>query len=304
MSSDYRKAFTALAVTAIAGGLIDYRIDPGHSRMLALEGAWADGEAQADTRARAGQAELRVCADPNNLPFSNDRGQGFENVLAAMVAKDLGRTLHYSWWPQRRGFVRNTLNAGQCEVMMGVPSDYELAVPTAPYYRSSYVFVTRRDRHLHIASLDDPALRRLRIGVDINSPPAHALALRDLQGNIRGYSIYGDYLQPNPPRALIDAVAQGEVDVAVAWGPLAGYFMEREPVALEMTPVPTPPGEPTWPMVYAISMGVRNQDAKLRTALDAELAHRGPQIERLLERYGVPLVEVDGRVRLPREAAE
>ena len=291
MSSDYRKALTALVVSLPAGGLIDLRVGPSHSMLLALE------------TAQAGGAALAVCADPNNLPFSNERGEGFENALAAMVAKDLGRTLRYTWWPQRRGFVRNTLSTGDCEVVMGVPSGYELALPTAPYYRSTYVFVTRRDRHLHITSLDDPQLRRLRIGVDINTPPAHALAMRDLENNIRGYSLYGDYLQPNPPRALIDAVVQRAVDVAIAWGPLAGYFGAHEPAALEMSPVPTPRGE-TWPMVYAISMGVRRQDTELKALLDAELAHRRARIERLLESYGVPLVESNGRVRLPRAGAQ
>lgn len=293
MYSDFSKALTALVVTLAAGVLIDYRVQPAHATRLPLETG----------RGNHGP-ELRVCADPNNLPFSNDHGKGFENALAEMVAKDLGRAVRYTWWPQRRGFVRSTLSAGECDVVMGVPSDYDLALPTAPYYRSTYVFVTRRDRGLHLSSLDDPRLRTLRIGVQANVPPAHALAVRDLQSNVRGYSLYGDYLQPNPPRALIDAVAHGDVDVAIAWGPLAGYFAQRESVALELSPVPTPPGQSLWPMTYAISMGVRPQDARLRAMLDAEIARRRPDIDRLLASYGVPLVGPDGRVRLSRAAAE
>lgn len=292
MSSDFSKALTALAITVIAGAAIDYRVQPSLARpLLHMQGP-------------AHPAALRVCADPNNLPFSNEQGKGFENALAALVAQDLGRTVSYTWWPERRGFVRNTLRAGECDVVMGVPADYELVLPTAPYYRSSYVFVTRRDRGLRIRSLDDPQLRHLRIGIFANTPPAHALAIRDLQSNIRGYSIYGDYSQPNPPRALIDAVVHREVDVAIAWGPLAGYFAEREPVALVLTPIPTPPGQPTWPMTYAISMGVRRSDAPLKAILDAELARRRPEIQRLLASFGVPLVEPDGQVRTPADIAE
>ena len=324
MFSDFSKAITALAVTLVAGALIDYRVGPSSARPLPLDSAFArtltvDGQAgdraatlqavewKVDPSTAAGQTAgttLRVCADPNNLPFSNERRKGFENALAKLVAKDLGRTLTYTWWPQRRGFVRNTLRAGECDVVMGVPSDYDLVLPTAPYYRSTYVFVTRRDRGLHIQSLDDPKLRHLTIGVFANVPPAHALAVRDLQSNIRGYSIYGNYDDPNPPRALIDAVAHREVDVAIAWGPLAGYFAEREPVALALSPVPTPAGQPTWPMTYAISMGVRRNDTHLRAVLDAELARRRPEIERLLASFGVPLVEPNGQVRTPADIAE
>ena len=284
MSSDFKNAFAALAITLVLGALIDYTVEPARARPLVL------------SRAPPKEAALRVCADPNNLPFSNQLGQGFENTLAQMVAKDLGRTLSYTWWPQRRGFVRNTLRAGACDVVMGVPSDYDLLLPTKPYYRSTYVFVTRRDRRLRISSLDDPLLRHLTIGIFANIPPAHALAVRDLQANIRGYNIYGDYDHPNPPRALIDAVAHREVDVAIAWGPLAGYFAEREPVPLVLTPVPTPAGQPTWPMTYAISMGVRHDDARLRSVLDAELTRRRSEIDALLASFGVPLVEPDGHV--------
>src|ERR1043165_9439358 len=127
---------------------------------------------------------LRVCSDPNNLPYSNDRGEGFENKIAELVAQDLGMRLSYFWMPQRRGFVRNTLNDGKCDVIIGFPSNFDRAAATRPYYRSSYMFVTRRDRKLNITSLDDPRLRRLRVGVQMigadyaSSPPAHALANR------------------------------------------------------------------------------------------------------------------------------
>jgi quinoprotein dehydrogenase-associated probable ABC transporter substrate-binding protein len=238
---------------------------------------------------------LRVCADPNNLPFSNRAGEGFENALATLVANELGKPVTYTWFPQRRGFVRNTLASGRCDVIMGVPVHYELAATTVPYYRSSYVFVTRADRHLDIDSFDDPRLARLRIGVHTigddyaNVPPAQALAARGIVGNIRGYSIYGDYSRPDPPRDLIDAVAHGEVDVAIAWGPLAGYFARREHPPLAVR-VARPTGLATAPMTFEIAMGVRRDDPALRAALDGVIARRRGDIDQLLRRYGVPLV--------------
>ena len=181
----------------------------------------------------AAAKDLRVCADPNNLPFSNRAGQGFENKIAEVIAQHLGETVSYTWWAQRRGFARNTLKSDLCDLWLGVASGVETLATTRPYYRSTYVFVTRADRHLNIASFDDPRLRQLRIGVQMigndaqNTPPTHALARRGIVDNVRGYLIYGDYRTANPPAAIIDAVAKGDVDVAVVWGPLAGYFAQR-----------------------------------------------------------------------------
>jgi mxaJ protein len=188
--------------------------------LLAAVGA-ACSTGQARTRAAA----LVVCADPNNLPFSNDRLEGFENRLAEMIGADLGVPVRYAWMPERRGFVRNTLKSGRCNVIMGVPAGFALARPTIPYYRSTYVFVYRKDRGLKLHSLDDPTLRKLKIGVHVigadyaSLPPVAALARRHIIQNVVGFSIYGDYAQPNPPARLIDAVARGDIDVAIAWGP-------------------------------------------------------------------------------------
>jgi mxaJ protein len=238
--------------------------------------------------------ELRVCADPNNLPFSNQRLEGFENRLAEIVARDMGASVRYTWWPQRRGFVRNTLRAGACDVVLGVPSSFELALPTRPYYRSTYVFVYRRDRRIEVRSFDDPILRKLRIGVQMigddgsNSPPAHALASRGIIDNVVGYTVYGDYSRPDPPSRIVAAVASGEIDVAVVWGPLAGYFAPRQKAALAIVPVFPQIDMPFLPFVWDISMGVRRDDVRLQEELDGILERRRPEIDALLDRYGVP----------------
>jgi mxaJ protein len=267
-------------------------------RSLSLLSLLACAAVTSCDRARAAEAtpELKVCADPNNLPFSNERQEGFENKIAEMVALDLNAKVRYTWWAQRRGFVRNTLNAHECDLLIGVPSSFERTSTTIPYYRSTYVFVTRRDRHLSIASFDDPQLRKLRIGVQMigddftNTPPAHALSKRNIIQNVRGYSVYGDYRQPNPPARIIDALVKGDVDVAIAWGPLAGYFAQREPVALEITPVSPQIDLPFLPFVFDISMGVRRGDNALRDDLNAIIIRRKSEIDRILDQYGVPRV--------------
>jgi mxaJ protein len=239
---------------------------------------------------------LRVCADPNNLPFSNEQREGFENKIAALVAREMNVELQYTWWAQRRGFIRNTLKANECDLVIGVPSSFEMAQTTSPYYRSTYVFVSRKSRNLNIASFDDPILRKLKVGVQMigddfaNTPPAHALSNRNIIRNVRGYTVYGDYAQANPPARIIDAVAKGEVDVAIVWGPLAGYFAKREKVALEVTPVSPEIDLPYLPFVFDISMGVRRGDDAFREELEQILARRRSEIESILDEYNVPRV--------------
>jgi quinoprotein dehydrogenase-associated probable ABC transporter substrate-binding protein len=240
---------------------------------------------------------LRVCADPNNLPFSNQKLEGFENKLAELIAKETGETVEYTWWAQRRGFFRNTLKDGACDVVLGVPAGFEMALTTSPYYRSSYVFITRKDRNLDIKSFDDPVLRKLKIGVQMvgddfsNTPPAHALTKRHIIQNVRGYTLYGDYSQPNPPARIIDAVAEREVDVAIAWGPLAGYFAKLSNVPLKLVPVSPQVDQPFLPFVYDIAMGVRRGDQELKDRLERIMDKRRGDIDRLLVEYGVPRVD-------------
>ena len=240
---------------------------------------------------------LRVCADPNNLPFSNQRGEGFENKIAELLAHDMGERVEYTWWAQRRGFFRNTLRAGTCDIVIGVPAAFEMALTTKPYYRSSYVFLSRKDRHLNVTSLDDPKPKNLTIGVQIigddfsNAPPAHALGRRNIVGNVKGFTVYGDYSQPNPPARIVDAVAKGDVDVAIVWGPLAGYFAKHARVPMEVVPVSPQIDQPFLPFVFDISMGVRRDDPQFKDRIEQVLDQRREEIDRILREYAVPRVD-------------
>lgn len=245
---------------------------------------------------------LRVCADPNNLPFSNQQQQGFENQIASLIAKDLGMQLTYFWFPQRGAFFKKTLNSGACDVVMGVPSGFDEAAATHPYYRSSYVFITRRDRDLHISSFDDPRLRNLKIGVhvlgdqDDSVPPVHSLTSRGIVHNLVGFSIFGSLNEQNPPADLIKAVEDRKVDVAIAWGPLAGYFSRHSTVPLDITPITDDPANPNLPFHFDIGIGVRNGNTSLKNTLDGELTRRRNDIDRILHQYGIPQIATANQI--------
>jgi mxaJ protein len=263
-------------------------------RLLAVAGAC--GVAAMAAAAAAPNDALRVCADPNNLPFSNQRLEGFENKLAELVAAELDATPEYTWTPQRRGFIRRTLNAQKCDLVMGVPSGYEPLLTTKPYYRSTYVFAYAKSKGLELHSFDDPVLRQLRIGLQelvddrSNPPPAHELARRGIVQNMVGFPMWDVDSVEDPPGRIIEAVAKGEIDVAIVWGPFAGYFAKRQPTAIEVVPVLQPIDEPWLPIAYDISMGVRRGDEALKARIEGILDRRHDDIQRILDSYGVPLV--------------
>lgn len=252
--------------------------------------------------AAAGRRVLRVCSDPNNLPFSNDRLEGFENRIAELLARELDAGLEYFWWAQRRGAMRNTLQAGRCDVVIGAPSSIDRALTTAPYYRSTYVFVTREDRPLAVASFDSPLLRKLRVGVHVigddgaSTPPVHVLERRKIIRNLVGYRLTEDYGRPNPPARLLEGVVNGDVDIAVAWGPLAGYYARREKLPIRLTPAPAPPDLPFLPMAFDISAAVRRGEEDFRAELDGILRRQRAEIAGILDSYGIPRLDAEGRL--------
>ena len=235
---------------------------------------------------------LRVCGDPDNLPYSNERLEGFENRIAAVVAAELGATPAYAWWPHQRGLVRNTIDAGTCDVIFGVPEGLDFVLWTKPYYRSAYVMAYRNDRGYDFRSLDAPELSRLRIGVHVNTPPEESLARRGLLDNVSTYSLFFDPRgDRDRPRKLLDDLVAGAVDVAVAWGPLAGYAARTSNAPLELVPLEDEPGVP---LSFDISMGVAKGNEALKARLETAIDQRQAEILAILEEYGVPLVPGGG----------
>lgn len=283
MSEGGKRRFAALTYSAVTACAVMLCVHVARARAYAL-------------------TPLRVCADPNNLPFSNEARDGFENKIATLVGTELQRPVQYTWWAQRRGFVRNTLNTGECDLIMGTASGMEMLSTTRPYYKSTYVFLSRKDRSLGVRSFDDSLLHHVKIGVQLigddfaNTPPVHALANRGIIKNVVGFPVYGDYAQANPAARIVDAVEKGDVDVAVVWGPLAGYFAQRSPVPLDIVPVSPRLDLPYLPFVFDIAMGVRRGDSTFRKELDDIIVRRKPTIDSILISYGVPLVDIQQKI--------
>jgi quinoprotein dehydrogenase-associated probable ABC transporter substrate-binding protein len=214
--------------------------------------------------------------------------------LAQLVAAKLGETVQYTWWSQRKSLVKNSLDAGRCDVLMGVPSSLDEASVTKPYYRSSYVFVSRRDRGLHIVSLNDERLSRLRIGINVIGdgyiPPAAALASRGITTNIVAFPLVGPYGEADPARKIIDAVDRGDIDVAIVWGPVAGFFSQSANAPLAIDPV-SPSSYNGIPFTFDISMAVRKGDDARKEMLDNVIDTDSAAIQQILSQFGVPQVQ-------------
>jgi len=232
--------------------------------------------------------ELRVCADPDNLPYSDRDGRGFENRIAALVARDLGADLRYYWLPQWRGYARKTLQQHRCDLIPGIAQADPSVLATNAYYRGTYAFVYARTRFRGLAALDDPRLRSARIGVQVvgidaaDTPAARALAERGIVDNVVGYPVMGD--TPSAER-IVDALAGGVLDVGVVWSPQPGYFVKARHLALDVVPIRRDAADPV--LDFAIAMGVRPDDVALQRALNAALARLAPQIDAVLREYAV-----------------
>jgi mxaJ protein len=237
---------------------------------------------------------LRVCADPDNMPFSNQKGEGYENKIADLIAKTWDSKLEYVWWPIRRGYFR-MLNGTYCDLVIESPAGLDMAGSTKPYYRSGYAFVSRKGSGLEdINSLADPRLKKLKIGVNLfvssdgeHSPPEMALSKHGVVGNLKGYNV--SYDENIRPEDIINGVAKKEVDLAIVWGPMAGYFVKKSPVPLVLTPIsPAVDSASGFPMQYNIGMAIRRRDHELRDSLNTFLDRHQSEIQGLLREYSVP----------------
>ncbi|MGY1490808.1 substrate-binding domain-containing protein [Methylobacillus pratensis] len=235
--------------------------------------------------------ELKVCADYDNLPYSNGKQEGFENKIAELIAKDLGKTLTYQFWYDRMGFIRNTLNARRCDVIIGTVAGNDMMATSKPYYRSGYVFVYRKDSGYDIKDWDSPDLHKGIIGVVGQTPPSRPLNDKGLLGNSRPYRIQRDLNLP--PSFVIDDLVKGEIDVAILWGPIAGYYAKKASIPLVVVPAPEYEQENIHGKEYwNISLGVRKRDKERLAMLQEVLDRRHDDIIKILDEYGIPHVPV------------
>jgi quinoprotein dehydrogenase-associated probable ABC transporter substrate-binding protein len=239
---------------------------------------------------------VRICADPDNMPASNQKGEGYENKIAEFIAKEWNARLEYAWWPVRRGFFSRALNGQYCDIALTAPAGLDMAGTTKPYFRSGYVVVYRKDSGLDLKNLEDPAWKKLRIGVNLlnsdaeNTPPAMALSRHGVVGNLVGFTTF--YSELDRPEDIIKAVVDKKVDASIVWGPLAGYFAERSPVPLVVQPLPEYDSVADLPFAFNMAMGVRRRDRELRDSLNQLLDRKGPEIQAILKQYGVPLLPI------------
>ncbi len=252
----------------------------------------APGGPRAQTSDLVARSELRVCADPANMPFSNDKGEGFENKIADLVGKVLKIPVSYTWFPQATGFIRNTLGAKKCDVVIGYAEGDELVLNTNHYYSSGYVLITRADSDLaSVESLDDPRLKDKSIGVVAGTPPATNLAIYGLLGKVRPFQLMVDRRFFSPTEDMIAQIASGDLDCGILWGPIGGYYAKQSKVPLKVIPLVKEKQGPR--MIYRITMGVRRSDTDWKRELNRVISEHQGEIDAILASYGVPIIKAE-----------
>jgi quinoprotein dehydrogenase-associated probable ABC transporter substrate-binding protein len=266
------------------------------ARLAALSGAVAlvAAAAAAQTSDLVTRSALRVCADPANLPFSNEAGTGFENKIAELLARDLGVPLHYTWFPQVTGFLRNTLATKRCDLVIGYAAGSDPVQNTNPYYRSAWVLITRQNDGLDgVKELGDPRLQGKRLGVVAGTPPATLLALNGLIGQAKPYALTVDRRFESPSEDMVRDIASGEIDGGILWGPIGGYFAKLAGKPLAIAPLTR--HEAGVPMTFRITFGIRHGETEWKHRLNYFIAARQGEINRVLLDYGVPLIDEQDR---------
>ncbi|MDE1149945.1 MAG: substrate-binding domain-containing protein [Azospirillaceae bacterium] len=243
--------------------------------------------ARAQTAELVSRTELRICADPNDLPYSNEKGEGLENKLAALIGQDLQRPVSYVWFPQVMGFVRNTLRARQCDLVMGTVAGDPLMDNTNAYYHSGYMIVTRTDSGINATALGDPALADKRFGLVAATPPTDLLLRHNLMDHATSYALAVDTRYESPARSMLQDLVDHKIDVGLLWGPIAGYYIKQDKLPLKAAFLDPEGGR----LDFRIAMGVRANEPEWRRTVDQALQRHKPEVERLLADYGIPLLD-------------
>jgi quinoprotein dehydrogenase-associated probable ABC transporter substrate-binding protein len=254
-----------------------------------VAGAFADDHPEAVDR-----TSFRVCSDPANLPFSNDKGEGFENKIAELLAAKLNVPLKYTWYPNSIGFLRNTLRVRRCDVVMGTVTGAELAQTTNPYYRSVYVMVTRKADNITADKIEDPALKDLKIGLTAGAPPADIAVKSGLAANIRPYDLYVDTRYQHPGQDMINDLADKQIDVALLWGPIAGFYAAQHGDELKVTPLVNEPKSTR--MEFYITMAVRPGESQWKNDINELIRANKDAIDKILRDYHVPMLNARGEL--------
>jgi quinoprotein dehydrogenase-associated probable ABC transporter substrate-binding protein len=250
----------------------------------------ATGSATAQPADLVSRTALRVCADPANMPFSNEAGEGFENKIAELLAADLKLPLEYTWFPQVTGFVRNTLGAKRCDLVMGYVAAGEVIQNTNPYYRSAWVLVLPKDRGLDgIEALDDARLKGKRLGIVAGAPPATVMATNGLMAHAKPYALMVDRRYESPAEEMLRDIKAGEIEAGILWGPIAGYYVKKSGMPLAV--VPLLHETKTVPMTYRITLGLRHGETEWKHRLNDFLDVHRVEIQSILLQYGVPLLD-------------
>jgi quinoprotein dehydrogenase-associated probable ABC transporter substrate-binding protein len=265
-----------LAILGLLGGLNISRAQTNESGDLSIE--------LVDPKV------LRVCADPRNMPFSNEKGEGFENKVATLFAERLQKKLEYAYYPGATGFVRNTLGAHRCDVILGFPQGDDLAQGTNPYYRTAYALIAKQGSGLDgVTTLKDERLKGKRIGIVAGTPPATYMAMDGLMADAKPYPLMTDTRVDSSAEAMFNDMTSGAIDAGILWGPMAGFYAKKANPPLHVTPLVKETAGPR--LVYRVGMGVRPADQNWKRQLNRLIQENQPAINKVLLDFGVPLLD-------------
>ena len=270
---------------------------PYFAAMLPVALAVAGASALGQTGEIVDRSELKVCADPNNLPYSDEKKEGFENKIADLIGAELALKVDYAWFPQVIGFVRNTLRAHLCDLVMGTVAGDEVMQTTNPYYFTTYVMFYRSDKGLALEGPQDPRLAGLRLGVVAGTPPGDLLVRHELMSHTKPYPLTVDTRAESPTHQMVQDVVDGTIDVGFLWGPIAGYYRKHDELPLTLVALKDEPGAPR--MEYHIAMGVRANEPEWRRRINSAILKRQSDMTAILRDYGVPLLNEQGELASP-----